>query len=269
VHYSFNTEMDTVFYRRGIKVVAFVWLVWGLAFTVSAQRSGTDKIYEAVEVPAEMPGGLKAFEDYVSQSLNYPTSSLRNKTQGTVMVAFVVEKNGSITNAEIKSGLDEACNNESLRIILRSPKWNPAKHNGLEVRQRLTMPITFRMPEETEASLKKAASEPSPEDTQLKRVTPELPARPEVGNEGFFSYLKQNQRYPGKARKNQVQGKVMVEFVVEKDGSLTNMKIVQKLGNGLDEEALRLIAKGPKWLPAEYNGSPIRQKMILPVVFQL
>jgi protein TonB len=61
----------------------------------------------------------------------------------------------------------------------------------------------------------------------------------------------------------------MVEFIVEKDGRLTNIKVLKALGDGLDEEAVRLIENGPMWLPALYQGQPIRQKMILPVVFQL
>ena len=87
--------------------------------------------------------------------------------------------------------------------------------------------------------------------------------------DAFFAYLKNNQQYPAKARKNKVQGKVMVSFTVEKDGKLTDLKVEKKLGNGLDEEALRLLEKGPKWLPAQCKGEPIRQKMILPVIFQL
>ena len=61
----------------------------------------------------------------------------------------------------------------------------------------------------------------------------------------------------------------MVEFVVEKDGSLTGARVIKRMGSGLDEEALRLIHAAPKWEPATFQGKPIKQKMVLPVLFQL
>lgn len=234
---------------------------------------GKEPVYEAVEYPAQPKGGYSGFQDYISRNLTYPTFSLRNKTQGTVEVAFIVEKNGTVSNAEVVKGLDESCNSEALRVIKNSPKWEPAKHNGQTVRHKITVPLLFTMPVQATAPAASAASTsadaPVMEDPNLKRVTPEMAAHPEMGTEDFFVYLKKNQKYPAKARKNQVQGRVMVEFVVEKDGSLSNLKVIQKMGSGLDEEAVRLIEKGPKWVPAQYNGQPIRQKMILPVIFQL
>ena len=234
---------------------------------------GKETVYEAVEYPAQPKGGYSGFQDYISKNLTYPTFSLRNKTQGTVEVSFIVERNGTVSNPEIVKGLDESCNTEAIRVIKNSPKWEPAKHNGQTIRQKITMPLLFTMPVQPTAPAATASNTspeaPPAEDPNLKRVTPEMAARPEIGTEDFFVYLKQNQKYPAKARKNQVQGRVMVEFVVEKDGSLSNLKVIQKMGSGLDEEAIRLIEKGPKWIPAQYNGQSIRQKMILPVIFQL
>ena len=61
----------------------------------------------------------------------------------------------------------------------------------------------------------------------------------------------------------------MVEFMVQTDGRLTDARVVRKMGSGLDEEALRLIRTAPKWEPAVFQGKPIKQKMVLPVLFQL
>src|SRR5690606_7472068 len=195
----------------------------------------------------------------------YPTTSLKQKTQGTVEVTFVVEKNGSLSNVTIEKGLDEACNNESLRLVKNSPAWQPAKHNGKVVRQRISMPLIFRIPDTTGTANLPEYNE----NLDLKTITPEQPARPVNGTDAFFAYIREQQRYPAKARKKQIQGKVMVEFMVEKDGRLTNIKVLKPLGNGLDQEAVRLIENGPMWLPALFQDQPIRQKMILPVVFQL
>jgi protein TonB len=248
-------------------VLIFIFAVSSLLLNlpVLGQQKG-DKVYDAVEYPAQPKGGISGFQDYVSNHLAYPSLSLRNKTQGTVEVAFIVEKNGMVSNVEIAKGLDEACNKEAIRVNKGSPKWEPARHHGQAVRQRVTMPVIFNIPSQLATP---PANSDSTTNSQLKQVSPEEAARPEGGLEAFFTYLKQNQKYPAKARKNQVQGKVMVEFMVEKDGSLTNFKVLKKMGSGLDEEAIRLIEKGPAWIPAKYNGEKIRQKMILPVIFQL
>src|SRR5688572_2656098 len=251
--------------NRLLLTVLFIAFMLQMPAQVSGQAKG-DKVYDAVEIPAQPKGGIDAFQEYITSNLNYPTLSLRSKTQGIVEVSFIIEKNGSVSNAEIIKGLDDACNKEAIRVVKTSPNWVPAKHKGQVVRQRVVMPINFTIP--SQLATQPPVADSSKTNT-LKQIAPEEAARPEGGQDAFFAYLKANQKYPAKAKKNQVQGKVMVEFVVEKDGSLSNLKVIKRLGNGLDEEAIRLIEKGPKWLPAKYNGEPIRQKMILPVIFQL
>ena len=267
--------MDTVikFFKKPLLLFSGVVILASSAPAL-AQQAKEDKVYTAVERPAQPGGGLEAFSDYISRNLAYPTTSLKQKTQGTVEVTFIVEKNGTLSNINIVKGLDAACNEESLRLVKNSPKWQPAKHEGKIVRQRISMPLIFRIPDTTtiSATASNVSTGNAPEyndKLDLKPITPEQPARPVNGNDAFFAYIRENQRYTAKARKNQIQGKVMVEFMVEKDGRLTNIKVLKRLGNGLDEEAVRLIENGPLWLPALYQGQPIRQKMILPVVFQL
>lgn len=85
----------------------------------------------------------------------------------------------------------------------------------------------------------------------------------------FADYLKINLKYPDEARKNNVQGKVFVTFIVEKDGSLTDVKVIRGIGNGCDAEAVRLIKASPKWDPGMQNGEPVRVYYTLPIVFKL
>ena len=89
------------------------------------------------------------------------------------------------------------------------------------------------------------------------------------GNDKFYNYIGRNIRYPLEAQKNHLQGKVFVEFVVEKDGSITNVKAVQKLGYGTDEEAIRVMYGSIKWNPGIQNGKPVRVKYNMPISFQL
>jgi protein TonB len=100
--------------------------------------------------------------------------------------------------------------------------------------------------------------------TSVEKI-PEFPG----GMEKFVEYLKTNLKYPAVARDNKVEGRVFVDFVVEKDGTLTNVKVVRGIGNGCDEEAVRVLKNSPKWHPGILNGHPVRVDFTLPISFEL
>ena len=94
---------------------------------------------------------------------------------------------------------------------------------------------------------------------------PEFPG----GIEKLYRYLGKNLRYPAAAKENNVQGKVFVTFIVEKDGSLTDLKISKSLSPETDAEAIRLMQACPKWNPGIQNGRPVRVAYTIPVAFTL
>jgi len=94
-------------------------------------------------------------------------------------------------------------------------------------------------------------------------------AEPEGGMETFYKYLGKALKYPSQAKRMGVEGKVYVQFVVEKDGSLTDIKIVKGIGAGCDEEAERVVAEAKKWKPGKQRGRPVRQRMVIPIIFRL
>jgi periplasmic protein TonB len=75
--------------------------------------------------------------------------------------------------------------------------------------------------------------------------------------------------YPVQARRAGVQGEVFVQFIVEKDGTITNSKIIKRIGGGCDEEVLRVMEQAPKWNPGRQKGKPVRQRYTLPIIFKL
>jgi protein TonB len=89
---------------------------------------------------------------------------------------------------------------------------------------------------------------------------------------GFDSldvFLSKNLKYPTLAKENGIEGRIVVRFIIEKDGLITKTEILKKLGWGCDEEALRLIKLMPKWMPAKMNGKHVRTYFTLPIVFKL
>ncbi len=89
------------------------------------------------------------------------------------------------------------------------------------------------------------------------------------GMEALMKYLSENIKYPEQAKKENIQGRVYVTFVVEKDGSITGAKVLRSIGGGCDEEALRVVNAMPKWEPGKLQGTPVRVQFNLPIVFKL
>lgn len=92
---------------------------------------------------------------------------------------------------------------------------------------------------------------------------------PAGGMQSFMQYLYEHIKYPAMAKRLGVEGKVFVEFIVGKDGKLTDVKVIRGIGGGCDEEAVRVIASSPAWNPGKQRGMPVRVKMVMPVHFVL
>ena len=249
------------------------------------------RVYDAVEQPAVPKGGPAGYADYLASNQKYPSAAMQAKQEGTVLVTFVVEPSGSIGEVAVTQSVAPLLDAEAVRVIKAAPKWTPAHSRGKVVRQRVTVPVSFVLAEgsgevvEVPAPgapkpgqpLPPGAVAPAPGTTSVVGtapngaaiIRPEKSAQPVGGNVAFFTWIAENQKYPDLARKRHIQGKVPVEFTVQPDGSLTDVRVIQKHGSGLDEEAVRLIKAAPKWEPALYQGKAIKQKMNLPVLFQL
>lgn len=111
---------------------------------------------------------------------------------------------------------------------------------------------------------KEEAEEP-PVDPYAVEVAPE----PKGGYQAFYKFLTKNLKYPAAARKLGIEGKVYAQFVVDKDGKITNIQILRGIGAGCDEEVLRLLDMAPAWKPGKQRGNPVRVRMVVPVNFQL
>ena len=100
-------------------------------------------------------------------------------------------------------------------------------------------------------------------------VIVEVQPTPVGGMKAFYNYVGSNLNYPNKARRMGIEGRVFVEFVVEKDGSLTDVKVVKGIGGGCDVEAIRVISQAPKWNTGKQRGRSVRVRMVLPIIFRL
>ena len=98
-----------------------------------------------VEEMPEFPGGQAALMSFIAKSIKYPVVAQENGIQGRVTCSFVVNKDGSIVDAEVIRGIDPSLDKEALRVINTMPKWKPGKQRGKPVRVKFTVPINFRL----------------------------------------------------------------------------------------------------------------------------
>jgi len=103
------------------------------------------KIYTAVQTPPAFPGGPDAFTAYITKNIRYPKIAEQNKTKGRVIVSFVVEKDGTLSNFKVVRGISKELNEEALRVLSTSPAWKPGMQNNEAVRVQYTVPVIFSL----------------------------------------------------------------------------------------------------------------------------
>jgi periplasmic protein TonB len=164
----------------------------------------------------------------------------------------------------------------------------PTDHTPTPPPQRIEQPIIKEVPNdemldeipidmdnETDATEKKdvipfvpIVEEPE-EDPETIFIAVEESAAPADGLNSFYDFVSKKIKYPAQAKRMGIEGKVFVQFIIEKDGSLSEVTTIKGIGGGCDEEAERILRMAPKWKPGKQRGKPVRQKMVLPITFRM
>ena len=109
---------------------------------------------------------------------------------------------------------------------------------------------------------------PREEENKVFEVVEQMPSFP-GGSGALMQYLSKNTKYPPVAEENGIQGRVVCSFVIERDGSVSDVRIIKSVDPSLDKEAIRVVSSMPKWIPGRQNGQMVRVKYNLPVTFRL
>ena len=109
------------------------------------QQVEENKVFDVVEQMPSFPGGMGALMSWLSQNIKYPVIAAENGVHGRVIVQFVVEKDGSITDVKVAKSVDPSLDKEAARVVSAMPKWTPGKQNGSAVRVKYTVPVTFKL----------------------------------------------------------------------------------------------------------------------------
>ncbi len=139
---------------RRLKYALVLPLVVLLASCMSGQKNEehaemqqAEKVYELFDIEKlpEFPGGQSAMVKFLGDNLKYPESAQAKKLEGVVMIVFVIDTDGSVTDAQIVKEIGEGCGDEALRVVESMPQWSPAEVSGKPVRCRMTLPVKFTL----------------------------------------------------------------------------------------------------------------------------
>ncbi len=106
-----------------------------------------DKIFTAVEIRAEFPGGDKALLQYLAEHIKYPAMARENNVEGKVFIQFVVGKDGSVSDVKVMRGIGAGCDEEAMRVVRELPRFKPARQNGQDVKMYYNLPVFFKLQE--------------------------------------------------------------------------------------------------------------------------
>jgi TonB family protein len=251
-----------------MKKTLFTFILILSLFVAKGQTTDTiNQVFTFVEKSAEFPGGLDKLYLYLQNNIDYPIDSYKKNIQGKVFVTFVVERDGSLTNVAILRGVSPDIDAEAIKVVRNSPKWSPGIQNGKPVRVQFSMAINFKLPQKPGNDQHLMDSVHNlPPDQKIFTSVEQMPAFP-GGARGFRKYLEENLKYPDKAREDNINGQVRVSFIVEKDGSLSGIRIANGLSPETDTEALRIMNSCPKWIAGTQHGVPVRVAYSLSIPF--
>jgi protein TonB len=131
------------------KLILMLLMAGGCLMTANAQKTvvsqTNQKVFDTVEQMPEYPGGMQAMIEFLQTNMKYPDDAAKQKVEGRVMVQFVVETDGSVSDVHVAKQVFPSLDAEAIRVVQAMPKWTPGKEKGKVVRVKYNLPIVFRM----------------------------------------------------------------------------------------------------------------------------
>lgn len=226
------------------------------------------KIYSEKEVNNQpyFPGGWNEWIGFVEKNMKWIPEK---KGAQNIQIEFTVQANGAITDIKVINSKPNLNEKEALRVMTLSPKWFPATLAGKKVPCRIKYGM-FNPWADNEGgigAITLTAASPKtatiPDDDNLVYSAAGIEVKPNFpeGFEKFYQFFNNNFQIPDEEG---LKGKVYATFVVEKDGTLSDIKILRDIGYGTGRETIRVLNLSPKWNPGVQNGKPVRVMYSMP-----
>ncbi len=222
----------------------------------------------------EPVAGYPLTKEYITQNLVYPDADLEQGNSGAVVIAFHLDEQGNASQHTVKSSFSEAASPIAMHLV-KTILWKPALNIGVPMEYDYEYEVDFnaksykrhwKRHERLEAPLTLEA------DTSYKiyeyKQLNEVPKPYFADGSNMGKYIAHNLKYPDAAKEREIQGTVRLSFVVETNGSVSNIVIVNSVGGGCDNEAIRLLQE-TIWIPAEKNGKYVRSSNMQDITFSI
>jgi TonB family protein len=246
-----------------------------LKYPVFFMTYGNDSIYGSAEKNPAFPGGNKSLEQYKLKKLKYPCKAKKAGFEGSVQINFIIEKDGTLSNIRIVTGVSPSLDAKALKVAKSIPKFQPGMEKGRPVKFAFSTPFTFVLdpekPEEVRAMGQSLPTSMNPskvdEETPFV-VVEEMPQFP-GGDTELLKFIAENTRYPENAKQNNIQGRVIIRFCVTKTGSIDKVSILKGVSYELDGEAVRVVSELPAFIPGRQGGKAVNVWYMVPITFAL
>ena len=224
--------------------------------------------------PAEPLSGKSITKDFITRSLIYPANDLDANKSGKVIIRLQVDPDGLGHDYMVKSTFSQAAAAVALDLV-KKIVWSPATNNGIPMSSETEYAVEFnaksynrywKKHDRPALPLDKEADDSY--DVYHNRQVEE-PAHPYFASgSSMAQYIYENLKFPMEAQEREIQGTVRVSFIVETDGNVSNVMIVNSVGGGCDNEAVRLI-EGTLWIPAIKDDKYVRSQWEQDITFQI
>lgn len=238
---------------------------------IGTRRGTYDKVFIKTETNAIFPGGEIGWQSYLKRNIDLKKPINNGANTGTykVTASFIVANTGKVSDITIEKDPGYGMGQEVIRILEKGPYWKPALQRGKAVHSKITKTITFFVTKEKpqEQTKESTTAQNYRLDTFYKR--PEIPASFPGGLATWASYLQRNLDKNLVKRNGGPPGKytVLINFLVNADGTISNIRAINDPGYGAKIEAMRMIAKGPNWKPALVKGRQVGSQHEISITF--
>ncbi len=274
--------------------------------------------------------------EFIYSKIKYPVAAREADIQGKVIVEFIIQKDGNVTDAKLLRDIGGDCGEAALEVIAQMPKWIPGKQKGQAVAVKYILPVSFKLQGEKKLKLEAGEGKPlfvidgkvvvekltkdlDPNDIatvnvlkgekaitkygkdgengvveiitkdgkknapkeRVYKVVDEMPRFPgceeltdkrerkKCAENKMLTFIYSNIKYPKEARNAGIQGRAIAQFIIRKDGSISDVNVLRDPGGGCGAESERVLNTMPKWIPGKQNGAPVDVQYTMPISFKL
>jgi len=220
-----------------------------LGIKIPFRRNGPD------DYPTFQGDNYTKFPDWVVSQIKYPAEATAKGIQGRITVNYAVEVDGTISKVSLMGKPDPLLGDAAVKVVQVSPKWDPAKNPEAKDPYSSMVAIKFELPNKI-----------SKDDTYV--MVEKMPQYP-GGDVELLNFIKNNSNYPEAAKADKIEGRVIVRFVINKNGNTEDPVILKGVNPMLDAEAIRVVSILKGFSPGTLGGNPVNVYYMVPVNFSL